>query len=206
MKDKTLSRRLIYLDTEFVSRLYESEFNVSPQTQITRTQGLDASASIGFFSGGGNSSESRTYAVSSLGMLDELGKHLGKYPEFPDDHQMDAPSLYCWVSGVLGISKVRLTRTSHSITVFGKPDPQRNTKEEEIVGEEVFFSIDSSTAKFALSPTDQYFVSGIAALKGLTHVVVKRLSLPCRALIRVLSANTEFGEWIATPLVIYDRE
>src|SRR5690606_23882508 len=127
---KTLSRRLIYLDTEFVSRLYESEFNVSPQTQITQTQGLDASVSIGLFSGGGNSSESRTYAISSLGMLDELSKHLREYPEFPDDYQMGKPSLYCWVSGVLGISKVRLTRTSYSITVSGKPDPERNTNEE----------------------------------------------------------------------------
>ncbi|MCC4604686.1 hypothetical protein [Xanthomonas campestris] len=207
MKNKRLSEKLIYLDSEFVSRLYESEFDYSPKTQITRTEGIQASASIAFLSGGGNSSESRSYSISSLEMLDKLHNRLIKYPDFATlDYKMDSPSTYCWIEGALGISKIRVTRTKQTITVIGKPDPNNSEKSERLVGEEAFFSFKSGDAKFALSPTDQYFMSGIAAFKGLTHLLVDRLSLPSRALIRVFSANTSFDEWIATPLVIYDTE
>ncbi|HCT5760549.1 TPA: hypothetical protein ACXK4V_005817 [Pseudomonas aeruginosa] len=207
MNDKRLSEKLIYLDSDFISRLYESEFNYSPKTQITRTEGIQASASLALFSGGGNSSESRSYSVSSLEMLDRLGKRLKSYPEFCSlDYKMDSPSAYCWLEGILGVSKIEVTRTTHTITLIGKPDPNRPGKSSGIIGEEVFFSFKSGDSNFALSPTDQYFMSGIAAFKGLTHIVVDRLSIPSRALVRVFSANTSFGEWIATPLVIYDTD
>ncbi|EIU1298262.1 hypothetical protein ACGHAZ_002998 [Pseudomonas aeruginosa] len=207
MNDKRLSEKLIYLDSDFISRLYESEFNYSPKTQITRTESIQASASLALFSGGGNSSESRSYSVSSLEMLDRLGKRLKSYPEFSSlDYKMDSPSAYCWLEGVLGVSKIEVTKTTHTITLIGKPDPNKPEKSSGIIGEEVFFSFKSGDSKFALSPTDQYFMSGIAALKGLTHIVVDRLSIPSRALVRVFSANTSFGEWIATPLVIYDTD
>ena len=207
MKDKRLSEKLIYLDSEFVSRLYESEFDYSPKTQITRTEGIQASGSIAFLSGGGNSSGSRSYSISSLEMLDKLHNRLLKYPYFATlDYKMNSPTTYCWIEGTLGISKIKVTRTKQTITLIGKPDPNKSEKSEEFVGEEAFFSFKSGDAKFALSPTDQYFMSGIAAFKGLTHLLVDRLSLPSRALVRVFSANTTFGEWIATPLVIYDTE
>lgn len=205
MKDKRLPEKLIYLDSEFVSRLYESEFDYSPKTQITRTEGIQASASLAFLSGGGNSSESRSYCISSLEMLDKLHNRLLKYPEFATiDYKMDSPSTYCWLEGTLGISKVKVTRTRQTITLIGTPKPGKNQNSEEVVGEEAFFSFKSGDAKFALSPTDQYFMSGVAAFKGLTHLLIDRLSLPSRAFVRVFSANTSFGEWIATPLIIYD--
>ena len=99
-----------------------------------------------------------------------------------------------------------MTRTKQTITLIGKPDPENNQQTKEDMGEEAFFSFKCGDAKFALSPTDQYFVSGVAAFKGLAHLLVDRLSLPSRALVRVFSANTSFGEWIATPLIIYDKE
>jgi hypothetical protein len=204
MKDKSLAERLIYLDTDFVTRLYEAEFDVSPKTLITRTQTMQASASVALFSGGGSSSESKSYSLSTMEMLDQLTKRLAKYPDLNHDQEMDAPSEYAWVDGTLGISKVTVTRTSHTITLIGKPDPTKPRSTEEFVGEEVFFALKSGDTKFALSATDEYFVPGIASFKGLSHLVIDRLSLPCRALLRVFSANTSFGEWIATPLIIYD--
>lgn len=205
MKDKSLAERLIYLDTDFVSRLYEAEFDVSPRTSITRTQGLQASASLPLFSGGGSSSESKSYSVSTLEMLDQLSKRFDTYPEFEDSaYTMDSPSRHFWVDGVFGTSKVSVSRTTHTITLIGKPDPTKPRKTEEFVGEEAFFSIQSGETRFALSPTDEYFVPGIAALKGLSHLVIDRLSMPCRSLLRVLSANTSFKEWVAIPLIIYD--
>lgn len=204
MKDKSLAERLMYLDTDFVTRLYEAEFNVSPKTLITRNQAMQASASFALFSGGGSSSESKSYSLSTLEMLDQLTKRLAKYRDFDHNQEMDFPSKYAWVDGTLSISKVKVTRTSHTITLIGKPDPARQQKGEKFVGEEAFFSLKSGDTKFALSPTDEYFVPGMASFKGLSHLIIDQLSLPCRALLRVFSANTSFGEWIATPLVIYD--
>lgn len=204
MKDKSLAERLIYLDSDFVTRLYEAEFDVSPQTLITRTQAMRAGVSAAFFSGGGSSSESKSYSLSTLEMLDQLTDRLAKYPDFSRDHEMDVPSKYVRVDGTLGISKVKVTRTAHTITLMGKPNPNQPRKTEEYVGEEAFFALKSGDTKFALSPTDEYFVPGVASFKGLSHLVIDRLSLPCTALLRVFSATTSFGEWIATPLVIYD--
>ena len=82
MAQRPLLERLIYLDPDFISRLYESEFTINPETKITRTQGLQASASIPIFSGGGSSSESRTYSLSTAEMLEKLGKRLERYPDF----------------------------------------------------------------------------------------------------------------------------
>lgn len=207
MKDKKLPEKLIYLDSEFISNLYEAEFDCSPQTQITRSESMQASASIAFFSGGGNSSESRTYGVSSLEMLDKLKERVSKYPDFSSlNYTMDSPSSHCWVKGVLSISKITVTRSTHTAALIGRPITPASDKKDEPIGEEAFFSLKSGEHKFALSPTDHYFTSGIASLKGLAHLVIDRLSIPSIALVRVFSANTAFGEWIATPLVIYDAD
>lgn len=205
MKDSSLAERLIYLDVDFVSRLFESEFNYSPDTQITRTQGLQASASVPLFSGGGSTSESKAYKVSTLGMLDQLTRRLGKYPRFEDGgFAMNLPSGIFWVDGVFTTSKVRLSRATHSIMLHGKSSFDGPRKADGLVGEEVYFTIKSGDEVFALSPTEEYFVPGISSFKGLSHVVIDTLSLPCAALLRVFSANTSFGEWVAAPLVIYD--
>lgn len=204
MKDKSLAERLIYLDIDFIARLYEAEFDISPRTLITRTQAMQAGVSVTLFSGGGSSSESKSYSLSTLEMLDQLAKRLARYPDLTHEQEMDSPSRYVWVVGALGISKVKVTRSSSTIALIGKPGPNKPSKTNEYVGEEAFFSLRSGDAKFALSPTDEYFVPGVASFKGLSHLVIDRLSLPCRALLRVFSANTSFGEWIATPLVIYD--
>lgn len=207
MRDKSLAERLIYLDVDFVSRLFESEFDVSPRTQITRTQSLQAAASLPLFSGGGSTSESKAYQVSTLEMLDQLAKKLGKYRRFEDsDYMMDLPSRIFWVDGVLATSKVRLSRATRAITLHGEPSKDAPQKSEEFVGEEAYFSIKSGDSKFALSPTDEYFVPGMSAFKGLSHLVIDRLSMPCKALLRVFSANTSFREWVAVPLVIYDQD
>ena len=207
MKNKSLTERLIYLDADFISRLYESEFDISPQIQVTRTQGVQASASLALFTGEGSFSESRSYGISVSQMLDQLSKRLSKYPFFSNDnYAIGQSSAYSWVDGVLSMSKVRLTRTNHAITLVGKPDPQKPTKTEELVGEEAFFSIKNEQDRFALSSTDQYFVYGMAAFKGLSHIVIDQLSIPCRALLRVFSARTSFAEWVVTPLVIYDSK
>jgi hypothetical protein len=202
----TFAKSLLYLDSEFISRLYEQEFNVTAPTQITRTDSVQASASIAFFSGGGNSSESRTYSVSPTAMLKELTSTLDALPSFEElRFALDQPSAICWVEGSFGTTTLEVTRNTHTIRLIGAPDPEKHKPKSEFIDKETYFSLKASSSKFALSTTDHYFTSGLAGLKGLTNLVIDRFSLPCRALLRVISANTSHGEWIAIPLLIYDR-
>jgi len=165
MSHAVTTDKLLYLDAEFVSRLYEAEFKVSPETKITRSESMQASASLAVFSGGGTSTESRSYGVSSVEMFHKLHKRLSQYPKFDAvNHAIGKASAYAWISGTLGISTVKVTRTHHTITLFGKWDEKaKKNREDDFIGEEAFFSLQSDTAKFALSPTDQYFTSGVFA-------------------------------------------
>ena len=118
---------------------------------------------------------------------------------------MDSPSAYFWVDGVLTISKIKVTRTRSTITLAGPPK-QKEEPSKEIVGEEAYFCVKSGDSRFALSASDQFFVPGIAAFRGMAHIVIKRLGLPCKALARVFSAQTNAKEWLTTPLIIYDAD
>jgi hypothetical protein len=198
MKAIRLLERLIYLDTEFISRLYEQVHGVSPQTVITSTKGVEANMSAGFFSGGGASSESRAFSVSTIKMLEQLKSHLDTYQEFDQHDLIGSTSRYRWVNGNFGTSRIKLSKQRGSMSVASASD--------EVIAEEDYFMIKSASCSFALAPTEQYFVSGIASFRGLTHVVIDQLSMPCRALLRIFSGKTTFGEWIATPLVILDSK
>jgi hypothetical protein len=203
MSDKAGLERLLYLDTDFISKLYEGESGVCTATLITRTQSLEAKASITLFSGGGTTSESRSYSISALQMLSALSERMGQYPSFePDLFKMGDSSGYFWVKGVLGVTKIKVTRFKSSVALVGEPG--KSARSEELVGEDAYFSIRQDKIRFALSPNDEYFSSGVAALKGMAHLVIDRISLPCSALVRVFSAHTSADEWVATPLVIYD--
>ena len=206
MSDHRVTEKLIYLDTDFVSRLYEDEKGVSTKTTIIRSQTLEASASIALFSGGGSTMESRSYEISSTQMLSEIRKRLEKYEDFEaESFKKDSPSAYFWVDGVLTISKIKVTRTHSTITLAGPPKSNEQPSKQ-IVGEEAYFCIKGGDFRFALSASDQFFVPGVAAFKGMAHIAIKQLGLPCRALIRVFSAETNAKEWLATPLIIYDAD
>ncbi len=206
MKNTPSFENLIYLDAGFISGLYEDEKGISTKTTITRSQTLDASASVAFFSGGGSTTESRTYEISSTKMLGELQKRLNKYPKFdPNSFSFDSPSAYVWTEGVLTINKVKVTRTKSTVALAGPPGSGQSPTTE-TVGEEAYFCIKKKEVKLALSPSDQFFVPGVAALKGMAHIVIKRMGLPCKALVRVYSAQTNADEWLATPLIIYDAD
>lgn len=202
---RPLLERLIYLDPDFVSRLYETEFKVNPETKITRTQGLHASAAIPVFSGGGSSSESRTYGVSTMEMLEKLEARMQSYPDFSDmSLPADGPSKICWLSGHLSIGVITHFRKSTTITILGRPASSTEPNNGECLGEERYFRVHAGSIEVALSPKDDYFASGVSAFRELTKIAVEQLALPCRALVRVFAASTPFGERLATPLVILD--
>lgn len=196
---------LLYLDRDFISAAYEEETGYAPETKITKTDGLNASARIPLISAGASSVESKSYTVSTIGMLAKLENKLSKYPVFSSaDFAFGKPSYICWVSGTLTIEKVEVKRSKHTITLIGKPSEHNDNFRDKLIAEEYYFAIHADPDKFALLPTPDYFVSGVATFQELAGSVVCPIELPVKALIRVYSAQTFFKQCIAVPMIMHD--
>jgi hypothetical protein len=188
MKHRTLLERLVFLDREFIASAYEAIRGEAPATQITKSEGMNAGATL-LFTAGLSASETKTFAVSTVGMLSSLMEELTFYPALQNPPIADAaPSRLGWVEGELTLVK----------TVLKDQDGEQK-------GSETAFAIGTSTGlRLLLITSPQYFVSGIAALLGLNEVVLEHVSFPVRALVRVLPAADSFKHWVAVPLVIYE--
>lgn len=199
------SLKIIYLDKEFISILYESEKGYSPQTKITKTEGAKASASLPIFTAGISSVESKSYSISTVGMLKELSKRLNKFGSFNESsHELGKSSLYCWVEGNLTIDQVEVKRRKYTVTIVGEPKPNPTDHPEKVVAEEVYFALKTETENFALVSTPDYFSSGLASFIELADTVIGQTHMPVKALIRVFSAQTSFKHWVAAPLVVIE--
>ena len=73
---------LIYLDVEFVALRYEEITGDAPSSQFTKTEGMKAGLKIPVLSAGVHTQETRSYQLSSLGMLKKIWGDLSKYPSF----------------------------------------------------------------------------------------------------------------------------
>ncbi len=194
---------ILYLDREFISLKYEENEGVTPDTKITKSESINASARIPLFSGGASATESKVYSISTMGMLGKLLNSLSKYPEFvSSDFSLGKPSKICWVEGNLTIHTVKRTRHTSAITIIGPPPEKAEKKGPEVLGEESYYVVESPKYKFALVPTEVYWVSGIAAFQNLINNVIGPLDIPIRALLRIYAAHTSFDQWMAVPLII----
>jgi len=197
--------KLLYLDRDFISAAYESDKGYSPETKITKTEGINAGVRIPLFSAGASSIESKAYSVSTIGMLSELEEQLSSYPDFSaTDYEFGKSSLICWVSGSLTIEKVEVKRRKYTITIIGNPPETSDDDKERLVGDECYFSIHSEEGSFALVPTPDYFMSGLSSFQELTETVIGPIEMPIKALIRVYSVQTSFKQWVAVPMVIME--
>lgn len=199
--------KLLYLDKEFISLKYENEKGVNPDTQITRSEGLSALAKIPLFSGGASTTESKTFQISTMGMLTELESSLKNYSEFDSSKfKLGSSSQICRIEGHLTINTIKITRHTSTITIIGPPKKRKTDNNgPELVGEESYYAVEGDKYKFALVPTENYWVSGIAAFQNLANNVIGPLDIPIKALLRIYSAHTSFEEWMAVPLVITEK-
>jgi hypothetical protein len=201
-----LNDRLIYLDREYISSYFEAATGASPETLITRTEGLNAGIKVPLLNAGASSAESKSYSISTLKMLFEVIQKLDQIKPFQQDsHQVGARSSVCWVDGLLTVGGVKVKRRTHHFKFGfdGSPPPE---SEEEFVAEEKFFLVKSGESKFALITSPDYFTTGLDAFPGLQGSVVNQVNIPVRALLRVFSAKSSFEEWVSSPLVILEKD
>jgi hypothetical protein len=186
--------KLIYLDKEFISSMYEEEKGISPNTAISRSESLNATAKIPLFSGGASTTECKSFSISTVGMLKELFPILEKYPQYHKaDHKMSHPSFICWAEGSLTIHSVE--RTS------GVGEKKK------VLGKENYFALVEQGEKFTLAivPTKEYWTSGVSTFQTLIENVIGPIEMPVRMLVRIYSAETSFDEPMAIPILIIDK-
>lgn len=197
-RKKTLSnellRSLVYLDRDFISRTYEIVTGVSPETLITKNQGKKAGAGIPVFSAEISASETRTFPVSTLRMLEDVHSNLRTEPALGiDQFNSGMRSMVGWVSGELTTVAVSSTKQD------------RVTNEHTTLSSATYFSIRGAHGlSLALITTPDYFDSGLDTLAKIHETLLKELSIPVRALVRVIAAKSYMNQWVAVPLVVLE--
>ncbi len=198
--------KLMYLDREFISALYEQKTGTTPEAVITRTEGLHAGVQIPLFNAKASSVESKSYSLSSHQMLSSLSGELATYPSFANtDFDYEQPSVICWVEGMLSAPTIEVTRTKSTFTLIGKSKKHKPPKKKIVSKEKYWQLITSKEEKFALVTSNEYFSSGVEQFPELVGTVINQLVFPVESLVRVYSAKSAFQEWVAVPLVIREN-
>ena len=189
-----LHKSLIYLDRESIADRFEVATGQSPDTTITKNQGKKAGAVIPVFSAEVSAQETRSFKVSTLGMLAHTWRALAAEPEL--DSTKFAPKIiskYGWFSGELN--------------VYQASSVHRSGGTNEVLAESEHFQIrQSPTSSLSLITTPEYFLSGLGTLLKLQKTVLKEMSIPVRVFVRVMAAQDHMKQWIAVPLVILERQ
>lgn len=190
-----LHKSLIYLDREYIADLYEVATGQSPDTTITSSQGKKAGAAIPVFSAEVSAQETRSFKLSTLGMLAHGWDALTAEPDL--DSSKFAPEMrsqYGWFNGELTVYQA-------------KSSVQRSDGTNDVLAESEHFQIrQSPTSSLSLITTPEYFLSGLGTLVKLQKTVLKEMSIPVRAFVRVFAAQDHMKQWVAVPLVMLERE
>jgi hypothetical protein len=188
-----LHRFLLYLDRDYIAGRYEAEFGVTPTALITKTQAGKAGASLAPFSAEVSAGETRAFSLSTLEMFAEVADALNEESDIDlSSLRTGVPSRTGWVNGDLSTARAR--------GLVMKSDGT----EKEVATEGYFILIAKNETRFALLTTASYFSSGVDAFPRLQQTMLKEMSIPVRALVRVLAARGHVGEWIAVPLVVLE--
>ena len=132
----------------------------SPKTVISRTESLKASVNIPLFSGGANVAESKSFSISTNGMLRELFPILEKYPHYKKEKfKMKIPSFICWTVGML--------------TIHGVERSTGSGENKKILGKENYFALVEQGEKFTLAGFE---ISQISSLVRITFSIIKSFS------------------------------
>jgi hypothetical protein len=195
MKPRDLLESTLYLDKDFIADLYEVVSGQSPSTMITKNQSKKAGAAIPVFSAEVSAQEIRSFPVSTFSMLSTTLQSL------KEEAVLDAgtfksgmTSKYGWIEGELTVFKVSSTVQRHETGVS------------ETLAEGEFFQLrQKSGVDLALITTPEYFSFGLNNFLKMQKTLLKEMSLPVKAYIRVMAAQSHTRQWIAVPLVILER-
>ena len=209
MEPRSLLESLVYLDRDFVAAAFEALKGHAPLTQITKNEGMNAGAKVPFFSAGLSATETRSFSVSTFGMLLQLLPEFETYPEhsLPPVGETE-PSRIGWIKGELSVFKVVVRKNSKEHDQIKTHGSRKQAYYDPEKASETYFALRTAQGrlKIALITTPDYFSSGLGSLLKLCETVLESVSIPVRALVRVYDATSSFHEWVGIPLVVYEHK
>jgi hypothetical protein len=186
---KDLLDKLIYLDPDFISSMYEEIRNVSPATEFTRTEGINADGGLPFLKAGVHSQETKKFSLSSVQMVKDIYESLEDYPELDvKSFKNSQGTKTAWIEGRLTMGEWKES---------GKAEPPF-----------IIFEINSQTeySKHSLIIQPDNFSAGIGALLTVHEVLRSNMDIPVRALVRILYLVERIPSFITYPYLIVESE
>ncbi len=178
---------LIYLDVEFVALKYEEITGNAPSSQLTRTEGMKAGIGIPVLSAGVHTQETRSYQLSSVGMLKKIWENLKKYPSFDKNSHttIEKPQIF-WVKGHITVS------------TWGN---QKNRDEKYTY----FQMLDKDKTDFSLVTKSEYTSSGYDSLFEISPAIQNNINIPVNTLVKILYYSTVGKSFVSTPFLILEK-
>lgn len=181
---------LIYLDIEFVALKYEELTGDAPSSQLTRTEGMKAGLGIPVLSAGVNAQETRSYQLSSLGMLKKIWGNLEKYPSFDKN-----------IHTTINKPQILWVKQGHiTVSIWSNP----KDKDEKYP----YFQMldDKDHTDFSLVTKAGYTCSGYDSLFEVSPAIQNNINIPISALVKILYYSTVGKSFVSTPFLIFERE
>lgn len=189
-----LHSSLVYLDRDFVAGKYEIVSGQSPSSQITKTLGKKAGAGIPVFSAEVSAVETRSFSISTLEMLATVMPSIQAEGDLdPSTFKRNMPSCVGWVNATLGTLTAKSSKGKQGTPTYEECEEQG------------CFTLQRGPIKLALITTPDYFVSGLDALLKMHKVLLRDLTTPVRAFVRVIAAQNYMDDWVAIPYVMYEQ-
>jgi hypothetical protein len=206
MDKKTLYESLVYADRDFIATVYETISGDAPGTQVTKAEAKGAGANFALFSGNLGVTETRSFKMSTFGMLAYILRTLEEYSALPTPPiGISGRSIIGWISGELSVATVEVRKRSKSHSNI--KSARQNSYAEAVDAAQTLFTLRSSGGiKLSLITSQSYFASGLASLVDLSEVVIDQVSIPVRALVKVVDARGSFNDRLAIPLLMLDAE
>jgi hypothetical protein len=180
---------LVYLDVEFVSLKYEEVTGKAPSSQLTRTEGMKAGLGIPVLSAGIHTQETRSYQLSSLGMVKKIWGSLEEYPSFDkNNHSTIGKPQIIWIKGRITVS-----------TWVNQKD-----KDKKYTYIQMFD--DKNTTNFSLVTKAEYTSSGYDSLFEVSPAILDNINIPVSALVKILYYSTFGKSYVSTPFLIVERD
>lgn len=178
-------KQLVYSDVEFISLKYEEITKESPTSQLTKMEGMKAGLGIPIVSAGVHTQETKSYQLSSLGMLNKIYSELIKYPAYDLENykEIKKPTIV-WVKGVITVSCWKKGEEKYD-----------------------YFQLYSTPGKadFYLMMKPEYTNSGYDTLLNISPVVHDNIQIPVFALLKILYFTTTTKTYISTPYLIMEQ-
>jgi hypothetical protein len=185
--------KLIYIDSDFISSIYEEVKKVSPKTQFSKTQGIKADGSIKIFSAGVQSQETKSFTLSSFEMLKDIYDELENYPQFkPKDFKNYKGTQTVWFNGEFTMGEWVGTKNEA-------------TSEAEIQTH-IMYEIKGKDYDYALLAQPQLFSSNIGSLIEASPAIRRYIGIPIKAFGRVLYYLEDANRFVVTPYLIIETE